>query len=84
MGTYPDPESCAYYYQCAPGVFGECIKDHHQCLEYFAFDKDHLQCVLATDADCDGMDSEKKCSICSFPKINNNCNIKQQIFSVLQ
>ena len=57
VGTYPDPESCAHYYHCSPGVLLECIQVKYQCPELFAFDRLIQQCVLAVDAECNGMDS---------------------------
>ena len=57
IGTYPDPESCAHYYYCAPGLVSGCLKLRQKCPELFAFHKDLLQCVLAIDAECN---SKKK------------------------
>ena len=62
VGTYPDPESCAHYYYCVPGVVLGCIKLRQKCPELFAFDKNLLQCLLATDANCDGKEKGRKFS----------------------
>ena len=52
-GMYPDPDSCAHYYNCAPALISGCDQTRYQCIKFDAFHKDLKQCVLAIDAKCD-------------------------------
>ena len=57
-GLYPDPRSCAHFYNCTSDSVRGCVQTHHQCPEIYAFDKDSRLCVLAVDAKCDSKNLE--------------------------
>ena len=52
-GQYPDPTSCAHWYNCMPGLISGCDQARYQCRQFDAFDKKYRQCLLAIDAECD-------------------------------
>ena len=52
-GEYPDPTSCAHWYNCIPGWISGCEQTRYQCQQFEAFDKNLKQCLLAIDAECD-------------------------------
>ena len=55
IGLYPDPQSCAHYYNCVPDLLPGCVQNKEQCSQFYAFHKGIRQCVLAVDAECDGI-----------------------------
>ena len=62
IGHYPDPTSCAHWYNCIPGWISGCDQTRYQCQQFEAFDKKLRQCILAIDANCDS-------KICLFSKL---------------
>ena len=53
IGQYPDPESCAHYYNCVQHLISGCDQTRYQCQQFYAFDKETRLCVPAVDAECD-------------------------------
>ena len=52
IGTYPDPDSCSYFYDCSQDVVSGCVQVRHQCPPGYAFDRIYLLCAIAEDSGC--------------------------------